>query len=232
MYYALTLIFLLIFYIFGVFMISKIKKNEKIINLIFIITIFILYIYCVITIYKSVGVNDWNFKNALPVANVSPFMYTLVFISLLFPKKMRYYVRLLVSLLSFAMLCAGVISCISYVIRNYAFHLNIAMDAFIHVLLSLYGVYIAKSKQIKLDEKKDAIISGCLILGIAAFMLVINLIFKTSFFGLSMYGDHSIYNLVLVDNGILSAFIYFIGLLLLLVGGYYFQILINKKEKC
>jgi hypothetical protein len=231
MYYAVTLVFLIVFYIFGILLLSKMQNHQKIINFIFSITVALIYMYCLITIYISVGFNDWNFQNALPTANVSPFTYTLVIVSFLFPKKIRYHVLYLISLLSFAMFCAGALSCVSYILRHYKFHLNIAMDAFVHVVLSLYGVYIVKSKQIKLNEKKDAIISGCLILGVAAFMLVINLIFKTAFFGLSMYGNHSIYNIVVVDNGIVSAIIYFIGLSGVLVAGYYYQVLLSKTKR-
>lgn len=229
--YLYLMIFLFVFYVLGILIVNKVNiRSEKIANFIFGSVIFVSYIYCVYKIYLSVGVNDWNFFNALPVANVSPFMYVFSFFCLFFPKKIQKYVLLLISLLSFAMFCAGILSCVSYIMRHYAFHFTIALDAFVHVLLSLYGVYLVKSGQVKLSKTKDVVVSGGIIVGVAIIMMVFNLIFDTSFFGLSLYGKHNIYNMVLVGNSIVSAFIYFGGLCLLLVGGYYFQKIINAKK--
>ena len=97
------------------------------------------------------------------------------------------------------------------------------------MLISLYGIYLVKSKQVDLRRTKDFIVSGGVMVGVAMLMLVINLVFKTSFFGLSMYGDHSIYNIVLVDSGVVNAVIYFSGLTALLIVGYFYQRLIDRK---
>lgn len=229
MYYFITMIFLLLFYIVSIGIISNVNKSKKIINVIFSITVFLFYLFCAVAIYRDVGLKDWNFLNCLPVANVSPFMYTLVFLSLFFPKNIKKYILILVSLLSFSMICASIIACISYIIRHYAFHLTIFVDIFIHMLLSLYGVYLVKSKQVDLRKTKDVVIAGGLIIAVALLMLVINLIFKTSFFGLSMYGAHSIYNVVLVESGVVNAILYFCGLSMLLITGYFYQKLLNKK---
>ena len=228
--YWITLGFLIVFYIIGVFSVDRIKIKEKYVNLIFSLTIFLSYLYCVIHIYNSVGANDWNFLNTLPVANVSPFMYVLTFASLFFPKVIRKYVYSLISLLSLAMFFAGLLSCVGYILRDYAFHFTIALDAFVHVLLSLYGVYLVKSKQVDVSERNSMIISGSIIVGVAILMLILNLIFRTSFFGLSLYGDHNIYNFVLIDNGVASALVYFMGLSGLLFVGYYFQRLLVRKH--
>ena len=50
-------------------------------------------------------------------------------------------------------------------------------------------------------------------------MLVLNLIFDTSFFGLSLRGKHNIYNNVLTNNSYLSAALYFFGLICVLLMG-------------
>ena len=200
MYYWISLVLLIVFYVIGVLVIFKYNKKSKLVNSVFSMTIFLLYLFCLVSIYLDVGFYDWNFQNALPTGNVSPFMYTLVFISLVLPQNIKKYVFSLVGLLSFPMLCAGLISCIGYIIRDYTFHLTIFLDAFIHVLLSIFGVYLAKSKQIDFKNNKVIIISCGLILLVANIMIILNLIFKTAFFGLSMYGDHHIYNLVLVEK--------------------------------
>ena len=50
--------------------------------------------------------------------------------------------------------------------------------------------------------------------------MILNLIFDTSFFGLSLRGKHNIYNNVIVDNSYLSAAIYYAGLIFVLLMGY------------
>jgi hypothetical protein len=68
-------------------------------------------------------------------------------------------------------------------------------------------------------------------------MLVLNAIFKTAFFWLSLYGAHSIYNVVICKSSILSAILYFMGLMFVLLFGYFYQkfleeIIYNKSKKC
>ena len=123
MYYLLTSIILLVVYIILIILMSKVKKN-KILNIIFPIIIFMCYIHSVYSIYKSVGFNDWNFQNTLPTANVSPFMFTLVFLNLLFPHQFKKYIYTLVSYLSFGMVVAGLITMIYNYIRDYNYYLN------------------------------------------------------------------------------------------------------------
>ena len=62
-------------------------------------------------------------------------------------------------------------------------------------------------------------------------MLVLNLIFKTAFFGLSLYGEHNIYNNRIFESGIVSALAYFWGLSFVLLAGYFYQKVLNLKRK-
>ena len=73
--------------------------------------------------------------------------------------------------------------------------------------------------------------SIALIVGVALVMTVINIIAKTSFFGLGFYGNHNIYNVVLFKNGIVSALAYFAGLVAVLVLGYFYQLIIKKLQR-
>ena len=45
-----------------------------------------------------------------------------------------------------------------------------------------------------------------------------------------MYGNHSIYNIVLVDNGIVNAIIYFVGAVIVLSIGFIYQRILNKSN--
>ena len=99
-----------------------------------------------------------------------------------------------------------------------------------HVVLSIWGVFLVKSGQVKLD-RRDCFISGSMIIGVAFTMMILNVIFDTSFFGLSLNGKHNIYNSVIVDSSALSALIYFVGLVLVLFLGYSFNKMLSKKSK-
>lgn len=229
MLYYISLVALLAFYLSGIFNLKYLKKT-KLINGIFTALIFILYIAVVIRVYISVGFDDWNFKNTLPIANVSPFMFTAVVVMHLLPRKIKKHCYLLICLLSVGMVLSAVFSCLYNAVINYSFHWHFLCDYLAHVLLSLWGVYLIKSSQVELN-KKNAIISGAIIVGVAVFMLLLNVIFDTAFFGLSLNGKHSIYNVVLVKNSYLSAFLYFFGLLIVLVMGYVYSRLLSRKNK-
>ena len=179
--------------------------------------------------YIDVGPYDWNFKNALPTANVSPFMFTTTLVMWIFPKSVRKYLLTLVSLLSFGMLVAGLGGCLDYVMRDYAFHWHIAFDCAAHVIISLWGVFLIRSEQVELTPKK-AIRGGSIIVVVAIVMLILNAIFKTAFFGLSVYGDHNIYNIRIFESGVVSILVYFTGLCLVLCIGYYYQKVLSIKK--
>ena len=227
--YILTLFCLLGIYGVSVFFIDKLKPI-KTVNLIFPLSIFALYLALVLTVYFDVGFNDWNFQNTLLVANVSPFMFTIMPIVILMPKKINKYFYLLISLLSVGMLFSTVFGCLYNAIINYAFHPHFLLDYLAHILLSLWGVYFVKTNQVDISFK-NSIISSLIIILVAVIMLLINLIFDTAFFGLSLTGKHNIYNVVLTSSSIVSAIIYFIGLISVLVLGYLYQKFIIKRLK-
>ena len=225
--YIITLVLLFGGYPIGVWAIGKIKR-KRLFEILFPFCTFALYLCCVAYIAVDAGVEDWNFHNALPTANVSPFTYCLTAFIFVFPKPVRKYLYTLVALLSLGLLCAGAITCVFNILRSYAFHWQIAIDSLIHGGVSLFGVYLVKSGRVSLGGK-TCLISGGVLLGIAAVMMGLNAILRTSFFGLSVHGEHNIYNVVVCQNGYLSAGLYFIGLCTVLAVGWLFQRLVNRK---
>lgn len=191
-------------------------------NLLFTAAVFVPYVVLCFVIYSDVGFYDWNFQNVLPVANVSPFMFTLTGILTLLPNKSKKPVYGLISLLSVGMMISTVVNCVYNAMIHYKFHWHFVLDYVAHFALSAYGVYLVKSGQVDLRLKKS-LFSGALIVGAAIVMMVANVIFDTSFFGLSLSGKHNIYNVVLVKNSYLSAAIYFAGLSLVLLLGYLYS---------
>lgn len=226
--YIISMVCLIVFYIL-VIANMKHMKNTRLFNYIFSIAILVCYAYVIIWVYRSVGFNDWNFQNTLPVANVSPFMFTSVAIIQFLPQKIRKHFHLLISLLSVGMLLSAVLGCIYNALINYRFHLHFLSDYLAHVFLSLWGVYLIKSRQVELN-RKNFFKSSAIIIGAAFFMMILNVIFDTAFFGLSLNGKHNIYNNVLTDNSYLSALLYFVGLASVLCMGYIYSHFISKSS--
>ena len=92
-----------------------------------------------------------------------------------------------------------------------------------------FGIYLVRSGQVTLAPRKS-LYSGLIIIGVALFMMVLNLIFDTSFFGLSLLGKHNIYGNVLVESSYLSALIYFAGLTVILLLGYACSRFFEKRK--
>lgn len=229
MLYIVSLVLMLIVYV-SVILCMKYMKNTKLWNFLFFIIIYLLYWALVLTVYFDVGFNDWNFQNTLPVANVSPFMFATLPLLFILPKKIKKYHMLLISLLTIGMLFSAIFGCIYNCCINYAFHYHFLFDYVAHITLSLLGIYFIKSNQIILT-KKNLIISSSLIIIVAFIMMFFNIVFDTSFFGLSLTGKHNIYNNVIVSNSYLSAVIYFFGLSFVLLLGYFLLRIINKKQE-
>ena len=227
--YIITLILMLAAYVTVIFL-MKYMRNTKLTNGVFVGVIFGLYLLLSLTVYLDVGFYDWNFQNTLPIANVSPLMFSTVPLVLILPKKYKPHYMLLISLLSVGMFLSGALGCLYYAIIHYKFHLHFVYDFVAHLAMSLLGVYFIKSKQVQLNVR-NALISSSLIFGAAITMLIVNLIFDTTFFGLSLYGKHTIYNTVLVEESWLSAVIYFVGLSSVLLLGYVYSHLVAHKPQ-
>ena len=227
MSYIIALTVLVSLYICAVYL-MKYMKNVEVWNWIFSSSVFVLYISLSLKVYFDVGFYDWNFQNTLPVANVSPFMFSIVLIIQLLPEKIRKHFYLLISLLSVGMFLSAAFTCLYNAMRNYRFIPHFMLDCLAHYLLSLWGIYLVRTKQVEI-KRKNLLISSSIIVGVAFLMLILNLIFDTSFFGLSLNGKHNIYNLVIVESSLLSAVLYFIGLLFVLLMGYVLSQIVNKS---
>jgi hypothetical protein len=228
MNYIILLLILLAVYI-AVLFIMKYFTNQRITDLVFCALVFVPYIWLMSIVYKDVGPRDWNFTNTLPTANVSPFMFTLTPLMFLLPKGVRKYFFGLVSLLSVGMLFSSVLACVQRASIGYKLHFHFVLDYVSHISLSLFGVYLVKSGQVQLGIK-NALKSASVIFSAATLMVVLNLIFDTSLFGLSLRGKHNIYNNVLVDSSYLSALLYYLGLAAVLALGYAFCKLMTMKR--
>ena len=229
MYYYISLPITIALYVLGLLLLRHVK-NKAATNIVFCISIEALYAATVIITYVKNGPLDWNFTNTLPTANVSPFMFLFCPLALALPKKIKWVPQILISLLSVGMFLSPMISIVFNGMRDYAFHFLFYIGYLDHLLLSLWGCYFVISKQIDLTPKK-ALISGSVIVCVALMMLTLNLIFKTAFFGLALDDKFNIYNMKIVDNAYLSALLYFAGMFIILVAGYFYQKLVFRCAK-
>ena len=228
MAYIITLIIFIALYVTAIYL-MKFMHNPRLTTAILVALVFIPYVMLSHTVYFDVGFYDWNFQNTLPTANVSPFMFTAAPLALFLPKKAREYFLLLISLLSVGMLAASTLGCLYNASINYKFHIHFTYDFLSHFAISLLGIYAVRSNQVTLNPK-NVLISASIILIAATTMLVLNVIFDTAFFGLSLNGKHNIYNNVPVDNSYLSALIYYLGLVFVLLLGYAYSLFFSKKS--
>lgn len=203
---------------------------HRLVNMIASLSVYVMYLSLVYVVYSDVGFYDWNFQNTLPMANVSPFMFSVMPLTWILPKGARKYLYLLISLLSVGMLFSAISSSLYNAIIGYKFHWHFMLDYVAHLILSAWGIYLVKSGQVTLC-KRDCLISGSLIVGVAFVMMMLNVMLDTAFFGLSLSGKHNIYNNVIVDSSALSALIYFVGLVVVLLLGWGFNKMLLKKHK-
>ena len=203
---------------------------HRLVNMIASLSVYLMYLSLVYVVYSDVGFYDWNFQNTLPMANVSPFMFSVMPLTWILPKGAKKYLYLLISLLSVGMLFSAISSSLYNAIIGYKFHWHFMLDYVAHLILSVWGIYLVKSGQVTLC-KRDCLISGSLIVGVAFVMMMLNVALDTAFFGLSLSGKHNIYNNVIVDSSALSALIYFVGLVVVLLLGYGFNKILSKTYK-
>jgi hypothetical protein len=98
----------------------------------FCANVFLPYLALVIYIAVTAGVDDWNFINALPSANVSQFMFSTCWIALLLPKKVKKYHLLLIALLSVGMFLSPSIALIRNGAIGYRFIPHFLLDYLAH----------------------------------------------------------------------------------------------------
>ena len=219
--YIVSLIILFTVFVLVMYFI-KYMKNCFFWNVVFISLVFSCYLSMVIIALVKSGPYDWNFHETLPTARISPFMFCFSPLYLVLPNKIKKYFGTLISLLCVGMIISPIAVAIRCFYINYAFHVSYLLDFIAHFSFALFGIFLIQSKQVEL-KTKNVLIGGGIIIVVSLFMIIINLIFDTSFFGLSLRGKHNTYNLVIVDNSFLSAVIYFSGLIIVLLLGLVFQ---------
>ncbi len=228
--YALSLILETVFLVFGIRHLWRHPlRAPKHLELYYLCAIVLCYGLNVLEKLVPQGADAKWFYLIHPLGNLSPFLFTMAFFAILLPERDRVVFRTVAGIMCLAMIGAGYYNSLTRLFMAEPWlYTCIVFDNFGHILFGLYGFYILRNRVVIYD-RKTKIFSCSFVLGTALLMLILNAIFGTSFFGLNLYGNHNIYNLVLTKSSALSAVLYFIGLSGLLAIGWHFADVIQKK---
>ena len=165
-----------------------------------------------------------------PLSKMSPFLFATAFFLNFAPKPVKQYYHSILATLILAMACVGMFSSLADGFMhdiNY-FVVWMYFDSFSHIAIALLGIWLAITGQISPDKKT---FGRCLLIlySFLLLLILINLTFKTNFFGLSVYGGHNIYGIV-INPWILSFLTYFAGLTAIVTGGWFLCKAIAPKQ--
>lgn len=138
--FILTLIFTICCPIISFFLVTKFGKNwnKYIANLVFVTIIIGFYLYVFIEKLTSVGPDDWNFQNVLPLANMSPFLFTTSILFLIPSKKLKEIIGPVFCLLIVGMYFSPIGTCVFNILRHYTFHFFNLADAISHITIVIF----------------------------------------------------------------------------------------------
>ncbi len=153
--------------------------------------------------------------------NISPYICTVIPLTPLMNKKVKDFAYCAIAFLGFGMFVAMFISPEVEYIFNYhqdAKFIHVT-EAACHLIMGVYGFYLILSNKVKIDFKslgKGLIfIYASISLG-----LFLNFFFHRSYFGMNMYGNHSIYFLDIFGSFGATLTAYLFGVLFTMLGGY------------
>ena len=214
------IIFLVLYLAFLFFMFNLINKKKISINVIQkrLLFLFIGICYALNILEKIItkSPTEKHVNMCIPLGNYSPFIFTLCIIVAFLPNRWSKWFDYFIGLMWLPMILASLYNSVGYVFNQGDFSYTcLIYDGLAHGLIGLYGFYLIKNQFISYT-KKALTITIISILLVPIIMLILNLIFNTSFFGLNLNGKHNIYGLVLTDNSLLSALLYMLGLSALL----------------
>ena len=189
--------------------------NIKIANGLFIAVDLIFYVAWTYASY----LRGWT-KGFMMLDNISPFIMTMIPVSLFLGERLRQYVKCATAFLWVGMLVALVISPQqAYILSDYTNATpEYTTEAACHLIASLYGVYLIISGQVKCDFRswKRALI--CLYSAIG-FGVIANYLFHSDNFGMNPYGDYSIYMIDIFGSFWATFAAYILGVLLVVTIG-------------
>lgn len=203
--------------------------NVKLGNTIFIIADLIFFFAWNYAAFQR----GWLESGFMTLGNISPFIMTLIPLTVLLSPKVREYCYATIAFLWLGMFVALMVSPEHAYIFSFNIEANFVYtaEAACHLIAAIYGFYLMISGQVKCnaDNLKKALI--CMF-SVIAFGVFLNLFFHTDNFGMDPYGGYSIYMIDIFGSFETTLLAYCLGVFLVLtIGmqtGYGIQRLVDK----
>ena len=190
--------------------------NVKIGNTVFIIVDVIFFFFWNYAAYER----GWLEDGFMTLENISPFIMTLIPLTLFMSDRVRSYCNSAIAFLWVGMFLALLIS----PQHAYIFSYNIeaspiyTSEAACHLIASLYGAYLIITKQVSCDFKhwRRSVVCMYAVIG---FGVILNYIFHIRNFGMDPYGDYTIYMIDIFGSFEATLVGYLLGVLVVLTIG-------------
>ena len=193
--------------------------NVKVANTIFII-VDLVFFFCW---NYAAYLQGWLKTGFMTLGNVSPFIMTLIPLTVFMREKVKQYCNAAIAFLWLGMFLALMISPEHAYIFNYNIEASFiyTSEAACHLLASLYGVWLMISGQVECNLKnlKRSVICMYLVIGYGVFL---NFMFHKNNFGMDPYNGAAIYMIDVLNSFEATLVAYLIGVFLVLLIGVQF----------
>lgn len=224
MLFIVTVVFLLALFLMCIF--RPRLKNPIINPLLLFATAVFLFAWTYATYLHN------GLKGFLTFDNISPYICTIIPLTAFMNKRTRDFVRPAIAFLGFGMFLAMFISPEFEYLFNY--HQNTKLihvsEAACHLIMGLYGFYLILSDKVKLTIANLAKALTFIYISIG-FMVFLNFVFHRSYFGMNMYGDHSIYFLRIFDTFETTLIAYLLGVYVTMMLGFLMGVLLERFSR-
>ena len=200
------------------------KTNVKYINTIFIAINILSFLSLYVYHNRGSGKIYW-----MTFDNISPFTFTMISIMMFLKGEVKQHFKCVVAFLSVGMIIAMMITPQHAYLFSFLTEakLDYLFDAISHLNCSLFGIYLVSSGQVKLTFK-NFLKSVVFMYIVIAFVVILNYIFHTNFFGMCPYGGYSIYMFNLFEEYWATLLAYVLGVFVVLAIGFEFNYALNK----
>ena len=190
--------------------------NKRVANIVFIIVDLIFFLGWNYAAY----LRGWLDDGFMTFGNISPFIMTLIPLTVFMSEKVRSYCNSAIAFLWLGMFLALMISPEHAYIFSYNIEASFiySTEAACHLIASLYGVYLIISGQVSCDFKNWVKSIVCMF-SVIGFGVFINFVFHKSNFGMDPYGDYTIYMIDIFGSFGATLLAYLFGVLLVLTVG-------------
>ena len=164
--------------------------------------------------------------------NISPYICTIIPLTPLMNKTVKSFANSAIAFLGFGMFVAMFVSPeVEYIFR---YHQDAKLihvtEAACHLIMGVYGFYLILSNKVKLTIK-NYFKSLAFIYTSIGFALFLNYFFHRSYFGMDMYGNHSIYFIDIFDSFEATLIAYLLGVLVTITVGFFIGMFFDRLSR-